>query len=220
MQFFNRPISETKWIIFRIFRRWKNKILVLKRLTMKPRLPQNPDGKVYLHLGCGDINSPEFINVDSRPAPHVHYIGDVTDLSIFPDNYADLIYACHILEHIPRPQIEKTLWDWKRILKTGGILRLSVPDFDRIVDVYHDSGRDLHRILSPLMGSQNYPQNVHYGTYNRSFLREVLHDAGFRTVSEWNPYRADHHDFTDCSTLRIDGKDKQYPVSLNLEAVK
>ena len=43
--------------------------------------PRNLDNKVYIHLGCGEINSPEFINVDGRFFPHIHHVSEVNNLS-------------------------------------------------------------------------------------------------------------------------------------------
>ena len=109
MKVLKQLLFELNWAGFVVRRRLKSRVFGLKRMFVLPQLPQNPDGKVLIHLGCGDINSPEFINVAVRSAPHVDYIRVVTDLSIFPDNYADLGYACHLLEHIRRNNIRRML---------------------------------------------------------------------------------------------------------------
>src|SRR5689334_3283117 len=59
------------------------------RELLPARLPRNPDGKVYIHLGCGYVDHPAFINVDALVAWHVHYIRPIDDLRPLPDNYAD-----------------------------------------------------------------------------------------------------------------------------------
>ena len=38
------------------------------------RLPKTPDRKVLFHIDCGEINSPEFINIDARKDKHIHII--------------------------------------------------------------------------------------------------------------------------------------------------
>jgi hypothetical protein len=113
-------VIELTWAGFVVRRRVKSRLLRLKISFVQPRLPENPDGKVLIHLGCGDINRPEFINVNVRSAPHVDYIRAVTDLSIFPDNYADLGYACHLLEHIRRNNIRRMLWELNPRLERSG----------------------------------------------------------------------------------------------------
>jgi predicted SAM-dependent methyltransferase len=212
--------AELRWAAFVTGRRVKSRLLRLKRLLVAPALPRNPDGKVLIHLGCGDIASPEFINVDARPAPHVHYVRDVTDLSVFPDNHADLIYACHVLEHVRHTAVKQTLWEWRRVLKPGGVLRLSVPDFDKIVHIYESCSRDLESILRPLMGGQEYPYNIHYCVFNRRYLSDKLKDASFVEIREWAAGSVSNHDFADWANSTISWNGAAFSISLNLEAVK
>lgn len=212
--------SEIGWATFVISRRLKSRVLILKRLFIRPQLPKNRDGKILIHLGCGDIASPDFINVDARPAPHVHYVCNVTDLSIFRDGYADLVYACHVLEHIKHRALRKTLWEWRRILKPSGVLRLSVPDFDKILNIYESSGRDINSILGPLMGGQDYEYNVHCSAFNHSYLADKLREVGFKGVRKWEPDRVSNHDFRDWANSSFVWEGRAFPVSLNLEAIK
>lgn len=212
--------SRSAWASFVVSRRLKRRVLALKRIFFVPKLPQNADGKVLIHLGCGEINSPEFINIDCRPAPHVHYVCDVTDLSIFPNNYADLVYASHILEHIHRDQLRKTLREWWRILKPNAILRLSVPDFGVIISIYRDCDNDIDAIAAPLMGGQDFAENVHYSVFDRKYLYHLLKEVGFRNMHEWDPQQVEHHDFDDWASKSIERGGKKYRVSLNVEAIK
>ena len=218
--FLKNLAKELAWAGFVLRHRLKSRTRGLKRLFVRPKLPNNSDGKVLIHLGCGDIASPEFINVDCRPASHVHYVRDVCDLSIFSDNYADLVYASHVLEHIRRAAMRRTLWEWRRIIKPGGLLRLSVPDFDALVTIYQTCGNDIDSIADPLMGGQDYDQNVHYSVFNSEYLTRLLKEARFQNVREWDPQRVDYHDFEDWASKTIERGGKQYRVSLNLEAVK
>ncbi len=208
-----------KWFFYVIHRMVKSKLSIGKRLIVKPALPYNPDGKILIHLGCGAINSPEFINVDCRPASHIHYVCDARDLSIFPDNYADMIYACHILEHVCQSDVKKVLWEWKRVIRPNGVLRLSVPDFDKIIDVYNACSKDIKSIDGPLMGRyEGY--NMHLSVFNYSYLSDVLCDLSFTKVRRWNPKEVQYHNFEDWASRHLERNGKKYPVSLNIEAIK
>lgn len=218
--FLKKIAVELSWALFVVVRKIKSKLFFIKRLLVKPQLPKNQDGKIFIHLGCGDINSPEFINVDARPAPHIHYVRDVTDLSIFPENYAHLVYACHLLEHIHRDKLKQTLWEWRRILKKGGILRLSVPDFDKLINIYRACNNDISIISRALMGGQGYESNFHYSVFNLKYLSHLLTEVGFRSVREWNPHTFEHHNYDDYASYAIVANGENYPVSLNVEAVK
>jgi len=220
MRLLRQILSEGGWATFVIARRLKSRLLVVKRCFITPKLPKNPNGKVFIHLGCGDIASPEFINVDARAGPHVHYICDVTDLSIFADGYADLVYACHVLEHVRHNGLKKTLWEWRRILKPGGILRLSVPDFDKILHIYQSSARRIDSILGPLMGGQDHKYDLHYSVFNQQYLTDRLREAGFREIRQWDPDCVANHDFKDWANSDIIYTGRAFPVSLNLETIK
>lgn len=188
---------------------------------LQPRLPIASDGKRMLHIGCGDINDPAFINLDARPLTHVHFVRqDFTRLPMIPDNTLDMVYMSHVLEHIPRGKLMQTLKEMMRILKPGGVIRISVPDFDCIVRLYEAAERDIRPIAAPLMGGQDYAFNFHYGVFNLAFLTDQLTLAGFTSVATWNPADCTHHDFEDWASRPIYLGDTAYPISLNLEARK
>ncbi len=184
-------------------------------------MPENEDGRVLVHIGCGRINAPGFINIDAVALAHVHIpTDDIADLSCFADRTVDLVYMCHVLEHVRRPVLGLVLKEIHRILKPGGVLRLSVPDFDRLVDIYQAAGRNIEKISRQLMGGQDDEYNIHYCVFNRPRLSGLLNEAGFPEIREWDPRDCRDHDFKDKADrhLAVDGEKR--PISLNLEAVK
>jgi len=190
-----------------------------KRQIVTPPSPENPGGEVLVHIGCGKTNSPEFINVDARPLAHVHIVtDDITSLRNFETGTVDLVYMCHILEHIKRDDLRQVLSEMKRVLKVGGVLRLSVPDFDKLVEVYNASGKDINAISKQLMGGQDHEYNIHYSVFNRRRLSDLLKEVGFREVVPWDPDNCEHHDFKDRASRRMKVKGGEIMISLNLEA--
>jgi predicted SAM-dependent methyltransferase len=185
------------------------------------KLPKTADGKVLFHIGCGDINAPEFINIDARKAKHIHIVTrNIFRLWMIPANTADLIYMCHILEHVPRSKLSLVLKEMSRILKPNGILRLSVPDFDYIISIYNDTNHNIKYISQPLMGGQDYPENFHFEVFNKQYLEKLLIDNGFKDVMAWYPTEVDHHNFQDWASTAVTFDNKEYLISLNLEAAK
>ena len=185
------------------------------RMT-RPSIPAGQD--LRLHLGCGDIDYPGFVNIDGRPAPHVHRLQRIDKLDAFADQSASLIYACHCLEHFGFRQVPLVMKEWRRVLKPGGIVRISVPDFDHLVNLYLESGRDVQSIIQPLMGGQDYAFNFHYTCFNRTDLSRLLVEAGFRNPREWHPGTDTYTSVPDWSGKTIPYRGREYPVSLNVEA--
>jgi len=197
------------------------RLSLIKRKFVIPSFPKSKNCKVLVHIGCGEIDSPEFINIDVRGFAHIHIItSDLTSLPSFEDESVDLIYMCHIFEHIKTPQLLSVLVEMKRLLKVGGILRLSVPDFDRILRIYEESDRDINAITQPLMGGQKHEYNIHYSVFNRRRLTELLEEAGFKKVLAWDPSNCEYHNFEDWASRKIKVNGKEYIISLNLEAIK
>jgi len=138
-----------------------------------------------LHLGCGDKYLPGFKHVDARPATHVDFVSDVSQLSFIEDGSCDEIYACHVLEHFGRLKYQPVIEEWSRVLKKGGLLRVSVPDFDAIVEEYRQN-KNLQSVLGLLYGGQTYEQNYHYMAFNFETLSDVLKKNRFSRIEKYN----------------------------------
>jgi len=191
----------------------------IRWLITHPRAAKQPE-RVLLHVGCGQVNDADFINIDAYPHTHVHFVRDIRSPRMWKDSDADLIYACHVFEHVERQEAPNVLRNWHRFLKPGGVLRLSVPDFDAVLRVYELSGRDIAEIAPPLMGGQLNALDFHYSLFNRMYLQKLLIDAGFHQVREWDPLNCAHHNFRDWADFRWSIVGEKIPISLNLEGVK
>lgn len=90
----------------------------------------------YLNLGCGDRFHPDWENVDfyaTGPNVRVH---DLRKRTPYPDASFDVVYHSHVLEHFPRDAALILLQECYRLLKPGGIIRVAVPDLERIARLY------------------------------------------------------------------------------------
>lgn len=196
----------------------REQVRLLRWRKARPAYP--PDPVLRLHLGCGDINYPGFVNIDARPAAHVHHVQRIDRLPQFADNSASLIYVSHCLEHVPHRQVAPVLTEWFRVLAPRGVVRVSVPDFDQLVDIYLDNDRDMPSVLQPLMGGQDYAFNFHYTAFNAADLSRQFVDVGFVAPRRWQFGSEMYMSLPDWSGRSISYNGKSYPVSLNLEASK
>ena len=55
-------------------------------------------------------------------------------------NSVDVIYTSHMIEHLDKEEVEIIFSEIKRVLKKGGILRISVPDIKIMVNQYLKDG--------------------------------------------------------------------------------
>lgn len=167
-----------------------------------------------LHLGCGSNILPGFVNIDFRG--NVDLKLDIRDLSNFGNNTIDEIYASHVIEYFDRDEVIIVLNEWKRVLKSGGILRLAVPDFSKIIQVYNSSDLDSRGILGPLYGKIKTDTGFiyHKTVYDFKSLSKLLTNLGFNDIKI---YDTEIFNFDDCSKAYIPHMDKNgILISLNI----
>lgn len=177
---------------------------------------RNDDGAIRLNLGAREHRIKGFKSIDL--GHEADYRQDVRDLRNFSTDSVTEIYASHILEHIKKPDVVGALREWHRVLKPGGFLYISVPDFGRVVESWLRCGRVLHEWhIDILYGNQGGEGEYHYQCYDANWLGLRLVDAGFDREKVWvinrMPYGVgDRSNLADT----IDGK----PISLNVRAEK
>jgi len=178
---------------------------------------------IKLHLGCGPKYIPGFIHIDVVAGDHIHHQCSVCALP-YLDNSADLMYACHILEHFGRREVHEVLQEWYRVLKPGGILRLAVPDFSACAQIYYKDGlKDgLSGLIGLICGGQRNEYDFHKMIFDEPFLTGELFALGFREVRRWDWRHTEHSAIDDYSQSYIPHLDKENGtlMSLNLEAIK
>jgi len=155
---------------------------------------------IKLHLGCGKRDfGPDWISIDKADFPHVKY-RDVTKLP-FKNNEVDLIYSSHLIAYFDRQEIVMILNEWKRVLKSGGILRLATPDFEAIGRLIMLSKYPLEVFLGPLYGrmQMNDKTIYHKTAYNFESLSYLLTEVGFQNIKKYNWKDTEHAHIDDHS---------------------
>lgn len=156
--------------------------------------------------------------------PHVDLVADVRRLEGVADGAAELVYASHVLEHFGRNEYMDVLREWHRVLKPGGILRLSVPDFAACATVYYEQGLvdGLSGLIGLVAGGQRDTFDFHKMIFDRELLTQSLQRAGFNEVRPWDWRMTEHTKVDDYSQAYLPHLDKVTGrhMSLNLEAIK
>lgn len=180
---------------------------------------EKPSGP-RIHIGCGKIEIPGWINIDARAFPHVHIVTDSVDLKEFSAGTVQEIYLCHVLEHFSFDDVDILLKIYHSKLMPDGVLRLSVPDFELLIKIYEEADYNLELIRAALMGGQNYPQNYHKSVFDKKLLEGLLLRAGFSQVMEWETEKDFGKDLGDWSSGMISKGLRSFEISLNLKAIK
>jgi len=181
-------------------------------------------GPVYLNLGSGPRGStaPEWVNIDGFKDKNVHYLCDFSRPLPFDNDTFDGIFCEHVLEHFTYEQGQILMEECKRILKKGGVIRIIIPDGQKILSSYfHEPSKivEYKQVKSGIpMEAVNiwfYQRYEHQCIYDADYLLYMLNKSGYTTTlqSSFNN--------TSTGTKEIVLDDPKYSYeSLYAEAVK
>jgi predicted SAM-dependent methyltransferase len=176
-----------------------------------------------LHIGCGKCYLPGWVNldIDIFEDASVDIVDNAKTLKTIKNSSCEVIYASHVLEHFGRHEYKDALRIWFRKLRKGGILRLSVPDFDKVVEVYRATS-NFNLVLGFLTGGQRTRYDYHNMVFNKRFLASSLDEIGFSNIQEWDWRDTIHSKIDDYSQAYLPHMDKENGIlmSLNLEGTK
>ena len=181
------------------------------------------ENKIKLHLGCGwrDFGK-SWTHIDGGDYDHLDY-SDITKLP-FKDNTVSLIYASHVLEYFDREEVISVLKEWNRVLLVGGTLRLAVPDFYAMTQLYYNEGYGLEEFLGPIFGKMSMGDETiyHKTTYDFVSLKKLLDKCCFNNILRWDWRDTEHSKFDDHSQAYKPHMNKKNGklISLNVFCVK
>lgn len=197
------------------------------RVAPSDKSPFPPAG-MKLHLGSGPRAVPGWLNVDksrvaavSRISPVIDVLGrlgvlseqqrttrwsrdvtrrDLTKPFPWPTGSARAIYSSHMLEHLDRAQAHDFLNECFRVLASGGVIRLVLPDLAGAVERYQQAkqlgdARAADELISFLYFVPPYENMArvrrlamrllhrpHAWMYDEASLTALLRQVGFAAV--------------------------------------
>lgn len=149
-----------------------------------------------LNLGCFDKKLPGFTNIDIRPECNPDVIDNAFTLETIKDDSVDLIYCCHMLEHLSYEESQQALKVWYKKLKKGGILRLAVPNLEKACSLYLLT-RNKNLIKSMFWGSQRHEFDYHKNGWSFGDLYGELQKAGFGKIMTYEWQDVEPHNYID-----------------------
>jgi len=89
-----------------------------------------------VHLGCGYRHLDGWVNLDMIRNPSVDVVWNLRRGLPFEDGSCAFIFSEHIVEHVAKPDAMALCSELLRVLKPGGVVRLSTPDAGRYLQAY------------------------------------------------------------------------------------
>jgi SAM-dependent methyltransferase len=160
--------------------------------------------EICVNIGCGTDVAEGWWNIDNSPSvtlsrvPGVRRVlnlpewpkdvhrHDVLAGMPFADGTVSRIYSSHTFEHFTYEQSVTVARECFRVLKVGGILRIVVPDLEKIVREYLNDPEPMasHRFIDRLLLSHTWRDALHPGAHHSQMfdgksLAAMLREAGF-----------------------------------------
>jgi len=142
----------------------------------------------------------------------------------------DFVFSEHMIEHIPHDQGMRMLRECYRILKPGGVIRISTPDLQFLFNLYGERKTPLAdaylkwasgQLIGVLPSCEatfvinNFVRDWgHQFIYDEQTLRESLKSAGFSTIIKQQVNYSDHSELA-----KMDSESRMPEGFLRLESV-
>ena len=140
-----------------------------------------PKQKIALNLGCNEWNitsndpNVKWINIDADKSDKIR-----PDLQCraeelpFEDNFADEIYAGHLLEHFDMHEGSKVLEEWHRVLKPGGVITITVPDVEKGIKCLMKGEIGLDWYNQIVFGATDRKRQEHHQAFTMDILAHQM----------------------------------------------
>jgi predicted SAM-dependent methyltransferase len=174
-----------------------------------------------LNWGCGEAGVPGWINSDLKEGPGIDITADIRQGLPLDSDSLDYIVSIHALPMISYPDLVPVLGELRRLLASGGVLRLGLPDLDRGLQAYLRGDPEYFLVPDDVVRSHGGRFIVHmlwYGysvtLFTADFIEELLLRAGFCRVEHcgFRETRSRHPDI-----VELDNREQE---SLFVEAIK
>jgi predicted SAM-dependent methyltransferase len=181
-----------------------------------------------LNIGSGGRGLPNWVNIEVISMRDTTLCLDIRRRLPLADGSVARILAEHVIEHIDfRNDVPFVFRDWHRVLRSGGVARIVVPDAKRFLAAYvsqdkkiwRDLGWDLSNMPDDIYTPMHIVNHIfhqggeHLFAYDFETIEWALRKAGFSVIKEMS-YK------TSCDSLLAIDQENHAPYSLYVEAVK
>ncbi|MEW6305326.1 MAG: methyltransferase domain-containing protein [Verrucomicrobiota bacterium] len=162
-----------------------------------------------MQIGSGYNSLGGWLNADYVPRPGAGQIFlDARRPFPFPDGSFHFIFSEHMIEHIWFTEAQSMLKECHRVLKPGGVIRISTPNLRNVASLLFAPDNQIKQTYIKLATDKYIPHAInyrpgfvvnnffwdfgHYFVYDEETLELALQAAGFSNVKLVQPLESDH----------------------------
>ncbi len=137
-----------------------------------------------LNLGCGSQKIKGYINIDAEKSVKPDRVFDFIAKPLpYKDGTVTEIVLFHTIEHIQKKYHPAVVGEIARLLKSGGKVYISYPDFWDCANLWKSNFQGKRTFWhATLFGLQLYKHDFHVCAMDPAELEQLLRDAGFNKV--------------------------------------
>ena len=154
-------------------------------------LKRRPRPGAYLNVGCGPHARREFFNIDYDFHDGVDLFHDLRKPLPMGEGLAEGLFSEHCLEHLTFEDARFAVYEFYRVLRPGGTLRVSVPDGEGYMSRYmareaqpYAASDGMALGYTPMMSvNRIFYGSGHRFIYDFETLALLLTASGFKEVA-------------------------------------
>jgi len=144
------------------------------------------DHDIRLHLGCGIVYRPGYLNIDVSDHAVSDLQADALRLPFAPGSVS-AIEAYHLVEHFDLAHCRLVLAHWFRLLRSGGTLVLETPDLEKAFREFLKAKGDRKRQLLQWVYGIKGGGMEHRAGFDPDMLGTLLRECGFVDILNEKP---------------------------------
>lgn len=181
---------------------WRNRINSI--FVVNEEYPKLVVVPVKINVGAGDTVIPGFTPLDIKTG---------TDIRKLPyeDGSVDVVYASHVLEHLPFGEIYPAMKEMARVLRPHGEMWVAVPDMSKTTKEWNEINRTF--MARVIMGGQTDENDYHKSCFDQDMLRRAMNAVGIGMVTTFDPITND----STCTphSLNLKGRKRHFGPLVN-----
>jgi len=196
------------------FWRFRKKSTVFEKKIIKTYLQSHAVKK--LQVGCGGQLRPDWLNANFESWRNGTIFLDATKPFPIEDGQFDFVFSEHMIEHITHEQGMHMLSECLRVLKPGGVIRLSTPDLQFLIALYGVQKTAVEEAYVQ-WASKSLPTIIE-GCEDTFVINNFVRDWGHQFIYDEKTLSAslEHVGFGDVTTVIVNQSD--YPELMSMES--